>query len=73
LLWFSFAGDVQKFTDIPLHVIPYAHVDIPNCIQVLEVMKALHIQEISVVNTTTTKGMIVSSEIDFIDWEAIAA
>ena len=41
---------------------PYAHMDVPNCIQVLEVMKALHIQEIKVVHTTTTKGMVIGSE-----------
>lgn len=47
---------------------PFSHVDLPNCIQVLEVMKALHIQEITVVNTTTTKGILIGSEKDFTNW-----
>lgn len=50
---------------------PYAHVDVPNCIQVLEVMKALHIQEVSVVNTTTTKGLMIGPEQDFSHWQGI--
>ncbi len=47
---------------------PYSHVDVPNCIQVLEVMKALHIQKISAVNTTTTKGLIIASAESFSNW-----
>ncbi len=47
---------------------PFASGDVPNCIQVLEVMKALHIHKISVVNATTTKGLAVGSQEDFRDW-----
>lgn len=39
---------------------PFAHVDVSNCILILAVMKALHIQEIHPIDTTTTKGMLVS-------------
>ena len=39
---------------------PYAHVDVSNCILTLAVMKALHIQKILPVDTTTTKGLLVS-------------
>lgn len=49
---------------------PFAHVDVPNCIQVLETMKALHIHKISVVNTTATQGMMIGSEQDFANWMA---
>ncbi len=48
---------------------PFSHVDLPNCIQVLEVMKALHIHEITVVNTTTTKGIVIGPEKDFASWK----
>jgi exopolyphosphatase/guanosine-5'-triphosphate,3'-diphosphate pyrophosphatase len=39
---------------------PYAHVDVSNCILTLAVMKALHIQEIIPVETTSTQGLLVS-------------
>lgn len=39
---------------------PYAHVDVSNCILTLAIMKALHIQEILPVETTTTRGLLVS-------------
>lgn len=39
---------------------PFAHVDVTNCILTLAIMKALHIQEIVPVETTTTKGLLVS-------------
>jgi exopolyphosphatase / guanosine-5'-triphosphate,3'-diphosphate pyrophosphatase len=47
---------------------PFAHVDVPNCIQVLECMKALHIHEIAVVDTTSTKGLAIGAEKDFAVW-----
>jgi exopolyphosphatase / guanosine-5'-triphosphate,3'-diphosphate pyrophosphatase len=39
---------------------PFAHVDVSNCILTLAIMKALHIQEIRPVETTTTRGLLVS-------------
>ncbi len=39
---------------------PFAHVDVSNCILTLAIMKALHIQEIRPVDTTTTRGLLVS-------------
>lgn len=39
---------------------PFAHVDVSNCILTLAIMKALHIQEILPIETTTTKGLLVS-------------
>jgi len=41
---------------------PFAHVDVTNCILVLNIMKALHIHEIHPVDTTSTKGMLVYPE-----------
>lgn len=38
---------------------PFANVDVSNCILALAFMKALHIQEISVVDKTTSKGLLV--------------
>lgn len=38
---------------------PYANVDVTNCILVLAVMKALHIQTIVPIDTTTTKGLLI--------------
>lgn len=38
---------------------PFAHVDVSNCILTLAIMKALHIQEIVPVETTSTRGMLV--------------
>ncbi len=38
---------------------PFAHVDVSNCILTLAIMKALHIQKILPVDTTTTKGLLV--------------
>ena len=38
---------------------PFAHVDVPNCILALGMMKALHIQEIYPIDTTSTRGMRV--------------
>ncbi len=40
---------------------PFAHVDVSNCILTLAIMKALHIQEIHPIETTTTKGLLLSS------------
>lgn len=39
---------------------PFAYVDVSNCILTLAIMKALHIQEIHPINTTTTKGLLLS-------------
>lgn len=41
---------------------PYAHVDVTNCILALAIMKALHIKEIHPIETTTTKGLLVSPD-----------
>lgn len=41
---------------------PYADVDVSNCILALAVMKALHIQEIYPVETTSTKGIMIYPE-----------
>lgn len=41
---------------------PFAHVDVSNCILTLAIMKALHIQEIRPVETTTTKGLLVAQD-----------
>lgn len=41
---------------------PYAHVDVSNCILTLAIMKSLHIQEITPVETTTTKGLLISDK-----------
>ncbi len=40
---------------------PFANVDVSNCILALAFMKALHIQEINVVDTTTSKGLLVAN------------
>lgn len=39
---------------------PYAHVDVSNCILTLAIMKGLQIHEILPVETTTTRGLLVS-------------
>lgn len=41
---------------------PYANVNVSNAILVLGVMKALHIHEINIVNTTSTKGILTYPE-----------
>lgn len=41
---------------------PFAHVDVSNCILTLAIMKALHIQEIYPVDTTSTRGLLVSPD-----------
>jgi exopolyphosphatase/guanosine-5'-triphosphate,3'-diphosphate pyrophosphatase len=38
---------------------PYANVNLTNCILVLAYMKALHIQEVTAVDTTSAKGLLV--------------
>lgn len=38
---------------------PFAHVDISNAILVLAFMKALHIKEIQIVDTKSTRGMLI--------------
>lgn len=40
---------------------PFAYVDVSNCILTLAIMKALHIQEILPIETTSTRGLLVSS------------
>jgi exopolyphosphatase / guanosine-5'-triphosphate,3'-diphosphate pyrophosphatase len=39
---------------------PFAHVDVSNCILTLAIMKALHIQEVTALETTSTKGLLIS-------------
>lgn len=39
---------------------PFAHVDVSNCILTLAIMKALHMQEIRPIETTTTRGLLIS-------------
>lgn len=57
---------LRKFIDSSLNKTdeelnnPYAHVDVSNCILTLAIMKALHIQEIHPIETTTTRGLLVS-------------
>jgi len=59
-------GGLRKFIDSSLNKTdeelnnPFAHVDVSNCILTLAIMKALHIQEIRPIETTTTKGLLVS-------------
>lgn len=55
----KFIMDSLNKTDEELNN-PYAHVDVTNCILTLAIMKALHIQEIFPVETTTTRGLLVS-------------
>lgn len=57
---------LRKFIDSSLNKTdeelnnPFAHVDVSNCILTLAIMKALHIHEIRPIETTTTKGLLVS-------------
>lgn len=59
---------LRKFIDSSLNQTdaqlnnPYAHVDVSNAILVLGFMKALHIQEIEVLETTSAKGLLTSKE-----------
>lgn len=39
---------------------PFAHVDVSNCILTLAIMKALHIQAVIPIETTTTRGLLIS-------------
>ena len=39
---------------------PFAHVDVSNCILTLSIMKALHIKEIRPIESTSTRGLLVS-------------
>lgn len=55
----SFVQQALDKTDEQLND-PFAHVDVSNCILALAVMKALHIQEVYPVETTTTKGLLVA-------------
>lgn len=41
---------------------PYAHVDVSNCILTLAMMKSLHIQAIEPIETTSTRGLLVSPD-----------
>lgn len=60
----AFIAESLNKTDEELNN-PYAHVDVSNCILTLAIMKALHIQEINPVETTSTKGLLVAPRI----WE----
>lgn len=55
----SFIDESLNKTDKELNN-PFAHVDVSNCILTLAIMKALHIQEIQPIETTTTRGLLVS-------------
>lgn len=55
----SFIESALNKTDEELNN-PFAYVDVSNCILTLAVMKALHIQEIQPIETTTTRGLLVS-------------
>lgn len=55
----KFIEDSLNKTDEELNN-PFAHVDVSNCILTLAIMKALHIQEIRPIETTTTRGLLVS-------------
>ena len=39
---------------------PFAYVDVSNCILTLAIMKALHIQEVKAIETTSTRGLLIS-------------
>lgn len=45
---------------------PYAHVDVSNAILVLAIMKSLHIHEVQIVDTKSTRGMLIYTPL----WEA---
>lgn len=55
----KFIEESLNKTDEELHN-PFAHVDVSNCILTLAIMKALHIQAIHPIETTTTRGLLVS-------------
>jgi exopolyphosphatase / guanosine-5'-triphosphate,3'-diphosphate pyrophosphatase len=57
----KYIGESLNKTDEELNN-PFAHVDVSNCILALAVMKALHIQEVKPIETTTTRGMLVYPE-----------
>lgn len=62
----NFIENSLNKTDEELHN-PYAHVDVSNCILTLAIMKALHIQEIRPIETTTTRGLLVSPSYWLVD------
>lgn len=62
----NFIENSLNKTDEELHN-PYAHVDVSNCILTLAIMKALHIQEIQPIETTTTRGLLVSPSYWLVD------
>lgn len=55
----KFIWDSLNKTDEELNN-PFAHVDVTNCILTLAIMKALHIHEIRAIETTSTRGLLVS-------------
>lgn len=55
----SYIEEALNKTDEELNN-PYASVDVSNCILTLAIMKALHIQEIRPLETTSTRGLLVS-------------
>lgn len=54
----SYVRGAEGLTDDELGN-PFANVDVPNAILVLGFMKALHIHEIQILNTKTTRGMLI--------------
>lgn len=54
----NFINESLNKTDQDLNN-PFAHVDVSNCILTLAIMKALHIQEIYPIDTTTTRGLLI--------------
>ncbi len=56
----AFLSQAIGLTDDELNN-PYANVDVPNAILVLAFMKALHIQEINIVDTKSTRGILIYS------------
>ena len=55
----KFIGESLYKTDQELNN-PFAHVDVSNCILTLAIMKALHIHAITPIETTTTRGLLVT-------------
>ncbi len=54
----TFINESIDLTDEELNN-PYANVDVSNAILVLAFMKALHIHEIEIVDTKSTRGMLI--------------
>jgi len=54
----TFIDGAIGLTDLELNT-PYANVDVSNAILVLAFMKALHIHEIHIIDTKSTRGMLI--------------